>query len=158
AIVPAAGRGFITDGRDPSIVVFDLKTNTELGKIAAPEDCDGIIYDAGDNLVLVSCGDAAKLAVIAPDIDVASGKPQEVDLGGKPEFLAADGHGKAYVTVNDKNEIAVVDVKSLKVVNRWPTGEGTGPTGMAIDANGKHLFVGCRNKKMIVISTDDGKV
>jgi DNA-binding beta-propeller fold protein YncE len=158
ALVPGVGRGFITDGRDPAIIVFDLKTNTVIGKIAAPDDADGIIYDASDNLVLVSCGDAAKLVVMPPDIDLTTGKPGEVDLGGKPEFLAADGHGKAYVTVNDKNELAVVDLKTLKVISRWPTGSGTAPTGMAIDPTGQHLFVGCRNQKMIVMSSTDGKV
>jgi DNA-binding beta-propeller fold protein YncE len=159
ALVPAVNRGFITDGKEAKLVVFDLKSNTVLGTVAAAEDADGIIYDAGDNLVLVACGDAAKMLACAPDVDLKTGKVQEVDLGGKPEFLAADGAGKAYVTVNDKNEIAVVDLKTMKVTSRWPTAPGTAPTGMAIDPAGKHLFVSCRsNKKMIVMSTDDGKV
>jgi hypothetical protein len=43
AIVPEAGRGFISDGGgDGAIVIFDLKTNTTLGKIVAKPDADGI--------------------------------------------------------------------------------------------------------------------
>ncbi len=47
AIVPALGRGFITDGGGSGgIVVFDLKTYAVLGTLAAMPDADGIIYDS----------------------------------------------------------------------------------------------------------------
>src|ERR1700726_2032407 len=45
AIVPEAGRGFITDGGgNGAIVIFDLKTNAILGSIVAQPDADGIIF------------------------------------------------------------------------------------------------------------------
>jgi hypothetical protein len=158
AVAPALNRGFITDGDDSSIVIFDLKTGEVLGKAEAGEDADGIIFDAGTNKVLAGCGDAQKLAVFSADADPKSAKADLVDLGGKPEFIAADGMGKAYVNVNNKNEVAVIDLKTLAVTARWPTGAGTKPTGLAIDPKGHRLFVGCRNQKMIVMSTDDGHV
>jgi hypothetical protein len=46
AIVPSAGRGFITDGADASVTVFDLKTYAVLGKVKTAEDSDGVIYDS----------------------------------------------------------------------------------------------------------------
>ena len=64
ALVPEAGRGFISDGEDASVVIFDLKTNAVLGKVKAAEDADGIIYDSASRKVLVSCGDANVLGVI----------------------------------------------------------------------------------------------
>src|SRR5208283_1612358 len=101
AIVPSAGRGFISD--DTSVAVFDLKTNQVLGKIEAAEDADGIIYDPNCGKVLVSCGDANALVVISPDLDPNQGKADAmIALGGKPEFLAADEH-KIYVNLVDKD-------------------------------------------------------
>jgi hypothetical protein len=41
-------------------------------------------------------------------------------LGGAPEFLAADGMGKVYVNLKDKDNVAVVDLKSRKVIAHWP--------------------------------------
>jgi DNA-binding beta-propeller fold protein YncE len=158
AIAPSLSRGFISDGEDGSIVIFDTKSGNVLGKATAGEDCDGIIFDAGTNKVLATCGDAEKLAVLAADADPKNAKADLVDLGGKPEFLAADGAGKAYVNVNSKNEIAVVDLKTLTVTDHWPTGTGTKPTGLAIDPKGHRLFVGCRNSKMVIMSTETGKV
>ena len=74
AIVPSAGRGFITDGTDASVTVFDLKTYAVLGKVKTAEDSDGVIYDPASGKVLVVCGDAGVLIPISPDLDLAAGK------------------------------------------------------------------------------------
>ena len=52
-----------------------------------------------------------------------------IDLGGKPEFLAADGAGKVYVNLEDKDVVAVVDLNSGKVLARWPVTPGRPPGG-----------------------------
>jgi len=161
AIVPQAGRGFITDGGgDGAILIFDLKTYAVLGKLAAQPDADGIIFDSASGLVLAVSGDKGVLMTFKPGIDPVSGKiDTSIDLGGAPEFLAADGAGKAYVNLQDKNEVAVVDLKARKVIARWPVAPGGSPVGMAIDTKNKRLIIGCRKpQKMIVMSTVDGKV
>ncbi len=159
AIVPSAGRGFITDGRDASVIIFDLKTNKVLGKVKAEDDSDGIIYDPNCGKVLVSCGDAKALVAISPDVDPKTGKADAtVDLGGKSEFLAAD-QSKIYVNLVDKDQVAVIDAKTMKVLHKWTTAPGGSPTGLAIDPAKHRLFVGCRKpQKLIVMSSDDGKV
>jgi DNA-binding beta-propeller fold protein YncE len=117
AIVPSAGRGFITDGSDASVTVFDLKTYAVLGKVKTAPDSDGVIYDPASDKVLVVCGDAGVLIPISPNIDPATGTADApVDLGGKPEFLAADGQGRAYINLVDKDQVAVVDTKTMKVL------------------------------------------
>ncbi len=160
AIVASAGRGFITDGEDASVTVFDLKTYTVLGKVKTADDSDGVIYDPASGKVLVVCGDAGVMIPISPDLDLATGKADAaVELGGKPEFLAADGQGKAYINLVDKDQVAVVDTKTMKVVNKWPTTPGGSPVGMSMDLVGRHLFIGCRKpQKLIVMGADDGKV
>ena len=159
AIVPRVNRGFITDGGNGVIVAFDLKTYAVLGQIPAQADADGIIYDPKSDLVLAVSGDGGALMTFHPDIDLKTGKVNTIDLGGKPEFLAADGAGKVYINLEDKDLVAVVDLSSGKVVARWPVTPGGHPVGMAIDAKGHRLFVGCRNpQKLIVMNTADGKV
>jgi DNA-binding beta-propeller fold protein YncE len=160
AIVPAAGRGFITDGEDGSVVVFDLKSFRVLGKIKTEPDADGIIYDPASNKVLLVSGDGHALIPISPDVDPRTGSADPaVDLGGAPEFLAADGRGKVFVNLADKDLVAVVDTKAMKLAGRWPTAPGGQPTAMAIDRPGGRLFIGCRKpQKMIVMSTADGAI
>ncbi|MGD1018476.1 MAG: YncE family protein [Verrucomicrobiia bacterium] len=160
AIVPSAGRGFITDGADASVTVFDLKTYAVLGKVKAADDADGVIYDPASGKVLVVCGDAGVLIPIPADVDLKTGKADPaVDLGGKPEFLAADGQGKAYINLEDKDQVAVVDTKAMKVVGKWAVSPGGSPVGMSMDRAQRRLYIGCRKpQKLIVMSADDGKV
>jgi DNA-binding beta-propeller fold protein YncE len=161
AIASEAGRGFISDGGgDGAIVMFDLKTYAVLGSIAAQPDADGIIFEPASGHVLVVSGRGKVLMSFQPDIDPKSGNIGEpIDLGGEPEFLAADGAGKVYVNLMTTNEVAVVDARARKVVARWPVAPGGRPVGMSIDTNTHRLFIGCRKpQKLIVMSTDDGKV
>ncbi len=161
ALVPKLGRGFITDGGGSgAILVFDLKTCEVLGKLAAMPDADGIIYDPATDEVLAVSGDGNALMTFKPDIDPKNGKiDPPIALGGAPEFLASDGSGKAYINLEDKDLVAVVDLHTRKVLARWPVAPGGHPVGMAIDTRAHQLFIGCRNpQKMIVMSTDDGKV
>ncbi len=160
-IVPRLNRGFITDGGGSgAILVFDLQTYAVLGKLATMPDSDGIIYDRTMDLVLAVSGDGNKLMTFKPDIDPANGKiDPPIELGGAPEFLAADGDGKAYVNLEDKDMVAVVDLKTRQVTARWPVAPGGHPVGMALDRKNHLLFIGCRKpQKMIVMSTIDGKV
>jgi hypothetical protein len=159
AIVPDAGRGFISDGAG-AIVIFDLKTNAVLGTIAARPDADGIIFDPASGLVLCVSGDDGVLMPLKPDVDPTNGKiDPPIELGGKAEYLASDGAGKVYVNLEDKSQVAVVDIKARKVLAHWPVAPGGTPVGMSMDTKNRRLFVGCRNpQKLIVMSTDDGKV
>jgi hypothetical protein len=159
ALAPSVGRGFISDGQDGSVTVFDLKTYQVLGKVKANVDADGIIYDPVSRKILVVCGDAGVLVPISADVDLKSGAADAaVALGGKPEFLAA-ADGKAYVNLVDKNQVAVVDTRTMQVTDRWPTAPGGSPVGMSIDPARHRLFIGCRKpQKLIVMSTEGGKV
>ncbi len=159
-IVPAVNRGFITDGGGAGAIdVFDLTTYKLLGKIHTLPDSDGINYDRFANLILAVSGDKGKLMTFRPDIAISSGKITTIDLGGSPEFLAGDSDGKAYINIPDKNLVDVVDLKTNKVIARWPVAPGGENVGMAIDVRDHLLFLGCRNpQKLIVMSTKNGKV
>jgi DNA-binding beta-propeller fold protein YncE len=160
ALVPSAGRGFITDGKDVSVTVFDLKNFEVLGKVEAADDADGVIYDPASNKVLVSCGDAGVVVPIAPDVDPKTGQADAaIPMGGKTEFLVSDGQGKAFVNLVDKDQVAVMDTKAMKVLDKWPTAPGGAPVGMAMDREHHLLFIGCRKpQKLIVMSAEDGKI
>ncbi len=168
ALVPKVGRGFITDG-DGAIFIFDIKTNAVLGSIKAPADADGIIYDESTNKVIAVSGDGGVVLLIDPALNLKSDAVEmaidpalnetSLDLGGKPEYLAADGQGKVYINLEDKDQVAVVDINAKKVLDHWPVAPGGSPVGMSIDRANKRLFIGCRKPaKMIVMSTADGKI
>src|SRR5450631_3306846 len=66
AIAEATGHGFATSGNDQSVVMFDLKTFQTLGRIAAAEDADAILFDGPSNRVFTLNGDAHSSTAIDP--------------------------------------------------------------------------------------------
>jgi hypothetical protein len=82
------------------------------------------------------------------------------DLGGAPEQAASDGKGHVYVDIEDKNNVAVVDAKSLMVTAHYDI-EGKGGTcaGLSLDVKNNILFAACRNPaNMVVLDAGNGSV
>lgn len=160
ALVPKLNRGFITDGGGKgAILAFDLKTYAVLGSIPTMPDSDGIIYDGTADRVLAVSGDGNALMIFDPNLDLKTGLHVEtIPLGGSPEFLVSDGN-RVYINLEDKDVVAVVDLVSHKVVDRWSVSPGGHPVGMALDRAHHRLFIGCRDpQKMIVMNTETGKI
>jgi DNA-binding beta-propeller fold protein YncE len=135
ALVPAVGRGFISDGKNGSVTVFDLTTESVLGKVAAAPDADAMIYDPASQRVMVLCGDAHRMIAIAPDVDLKHGRAiASIDLGGSPEYAVADGRGRVFVNIEDQDEVAVIDSRRMKVIARWRISPGKRPTGLSMDS------------------------
>ena len=155
ALAPEFNHGFLSDGKANTVIMFDLKTMKVLAKIDSPKDPDGIIYDDGSKRVFAFNGDSNS----ATAIDAASGKVAgTVDLGGGPEFAAADGHGYVFNNLEDDSLVLKINSHDLKVEQRWPTAPCSSPSSMAIDRANHRIFVGCRSKVMAVLDADSGKV
>ena len=156
AIATDFGKGYISCGRDTSVIVFDLKSLATTGKIKATgANPDAILYDAFSKRVFVF-NHSGKSATV---IDVAKNKViGTIPLDGTVEFAVTDGSGKVFVNIEDKSTIAVIDAKSLKVVNEWPVSPGEEPTGLAFDVKNQRLFSVCSNEKMVVLNSKTGKI
>ena len=155
AFAPAFKKGFTSNGRLNTVTVFDINTNAVLAQITTGENPDAIMYDPYSRKVYTCNGRSKNLSVIDPATNQVI---QTVDLGGKPETPVSDEAGNLYINIEDKNEIAVVNTKTYTVDNRWKTGKGTSPSGLAIDVATKRLFAGCDNKLLVVMNAENGKV
>ena len=154
AIASEFGRGFITEDEANRITIFDLRTLKKTATAKTGKNPDGIIYDSSSKRVFVFSGDGKVTAVDAATGEVVG----SAALGGSPEFAASDGRGHIYNNLEDKNEVVQIDARTLQVLNRWSLAPGESPSGMAIDAVHRRLFVGCHNRKLIVMDSDTGKV
>jgi DNA-binding beta-propeller fold protein YncE len=154
-LAPDLGRGFTSNGRADNVTIFDLKTLKSLGEVKTGKNPDAIIYDPSSKCVFAFNG-GSKSATI---IDAEKGEvAKTVDLGGRPEFAVADGAGHVFVNLEDKNALVKIDAKKMSVLETWPLDPGEIPTGLALDTKTKRLFVGCRNKLLVVVNAEIGKV
>src|SRR4029077_18206208 len=146
---------FATSGNDRSVVMFDLESFKSLGRIAAAEDADAIIYDAASNRIFTFNGDAHSSTVIDPGPGALI---TNIALGGKPEYGASAGDGKVYANLTDTSEVVEIDAKSATVVRRWPTAPCKQPVAMAIDTAHQRLFSGCRSGVLAVSDYRAGNI
>jgi len=155
AIAPDSGRGFISAGRANKVIIFDLKTLKKLGDAPTGNNPDAIIYDPASKRVFAFNGGSANATVVDAEAGTVAGT---IDLGGRPEFAAADGQGNVYVNLEDKSAVVKIDSRKLTVGDKWPLTPCEEPSGMAIDISHHRLFIGCSNKMMGVVNTANGKV
>ena len=150
----ALGKGYTSNGRINTVTVFDLKTNAVLSQIATGENPDAIMYDAFSKKVITCNGRSKDLSII----DAATEKVvATIPVGGKPETAVSDNAGKLFVNIEDKNEIAVIDLSTNTVTNRWSLAPGDGPSGLEIDVATKRLFSTC-DKLLVVMDATNGKI
>src|ERR1700720_1411210 len=156
AVASEFARGFISDGAQGKVIIFDLKTLKVTGEAAADKDADCVIYDPFSKRVFVMDGDPHNATVIDAKSGSVVGK---IDLGGGPEFAVADGKGTVYINLEDKSELVAVDSTSMKIKSRWPLAPAGAPTALAMDVQHHRLFSAGRDpQKMVVVDSETGKV
>ena len=139
------------------ILMFDAKTQMPIKKIDVEGDPDGMMFDPSDPRVYVLSHAMPHVTAI----DTKEGKVLgTVDIGGMPEQMASDGKGHLYVDVEDKDNIAVIDAKTLMVTAHYDvSAKGGTCAGLAMDTKNQILFATCRNPAtMVILSAKDGKI
>jgi hypothetical protein len=153
AVDPKSQRGFCSSS---PVVMWDAKTLETIKTIDVEGRPDGIMFEPSTEHVFV-------LSHSQPNATVLDGKDGTIvgtiDLGGAPEQAASDGQ-HLYVCLEDKDQIAVVDVKTLKVTAHYDlAGKGGGPAGLGLDAKNHILFAMCHDPQTcVILSAEDGKI
>ena len=155
ALVPTKNRGYVSSGGDDRVVAFDLTTLKPMADIPTGKSPDAMLYDSASGHVFVFNGHGNDASVIDPATDKVVAT---IAMPGKPELAVSDGHGKVFVNLEDKNQIAQIDVKTNHVLGTWTLGGCEEPSGLAIDAAHQRLFSVCANKKMTVLDAASGRV
>lgn len=154
AVDPKSQHGFCSSS---PVVMWDAKTLETIKTIEVQGRPDGILFEPMTERIYV-------LSHSQPNVTVINGKDGSVagtiDLGGAPEQAASDGRGHLYVDLEDKDNIAVVDVNALKVTAHYDLGgKGGGPGGLGLDAKNHILFAMCHDPQTcVVLNADDGKI
>ncbi len=154
AVDPKSGHGFCSSS---PVVMWDTKTLATIKTIPVEGGPDGILFEPLTERIYV-------LSHRAPNVTVIDGKDGSVagtiDLGGAPEQAQSDGAGHLYVDLEDKDQVAVVDVNTLKVTAKYDLqGKGGGPGGLGLDAKNHILFAMCHDPQTcVILNAEDGKI
>jgi len=155
AIASEFGKGFITNGGDATVTIFDLKTLKPLSQVKVGENPDAIIYDPASKRIFSFNAKSKNTTAIDAKTGTVAGT---LALPGQPELAVADEHGKIFVNLEDKSAVVKFDALKLTVDATWPLAPGEEPTGIALDRKHHRLFSACANKMMAVLNSENGKL
>lgn len=139
------------------VVMFDSQSLAVVKTLDTAGNPDGFLLDPTTDRVYI-------LSHAAPNVTVLDAKDGAIigtiDLGGAPEQAALDGKGHMFIDLEDKDSIAVVDIKTMKMTGKYDlSSKGGGCAGLAIDVKHGVLFATCGDKKnMIIVKAADGKI
>lgn len=148
-------KGFTSNGRLNTVTAFDLTSNKILAQIPTGQNPDAILYESFTKKIIICNGRGKNLSIIDP---IENKLIDSIDVGGKPETAVSNDNGKLYVNIEDKNEIVVIDLKTLSIEAHWSLAPAEEPTGLAFDKNTNRLFAGCGNKLLAIIDATNGKL
>ena len=155
AFAPVARRGFISNGDDSSVTIFDLATRHVIGHVRTGGDPDAIAFDSVSGRIFTMNAEGKSSTAI----DAATGSVAgTIPLGGAPEFAVADGHGHLFANIESTSELVEIDTHALIVEHCWPLSPCAMPSALSMDRARRRLFVGCRNHVLAVVDADAGRV
>ena len=134
--------------------IFDVKADKVVADVAGGEAPDGATYDSFSKHVFVinhNGSDATEIDAVTKTV-VAT-----IPVGGgKLEFPASDGAGKVFVNVQAAGEIAVIDVKTHKLVTKYKMAGCEDASGLAYATKSKVLIASCGNGMAKVVDPQTG--
>ena len=151
---PKSGHGFASGN---PVTMFDVKTLKAIKTIQVDSGRDDLLVDDyNDRAYFWSHSAPAGVVIDAVTGNVLG----TIDLDGAVEESVSDGAGHVYVAFDNSGSIAVVDAKTMKVTAHYPAmGKDDNCGGITMDRKNRILFVGCRDKRtMVIMSADTGKI
>jgi hypothetical protein len=160
------GTVFITDGGAGALKVFRGSDYHAYTTIKLELNADGTRYDPETKLLYVANGgkeanlDYSLLSIIDT---TAAKKVGDIRFPALAlEAIAFEKNSsRSYVNLTDKNQVAVFDRKTRKILDIWTLTKGHKNLPIALDEKRHRLFVGCRNTEdsgaIVVFDTHTGK-
>ena len=144
-----------TDGATNLARFIDARSGTVKAAVKVGAKPDAAFYDPATRTIGVMNADDGTLSLLDPRTRQLVGA---ITVGGGLEFGIADGAGRAFVNIEDRNEIAVVDMRARRVTSRITLTGCDGPTGLAAVAGGTRLIAACANGIAAIVDPRAGRV
>lgn len=130
----------ITNGQANTVTFVDAKTGALVATTPTAKGPDAIAADPRTGRVFAMGHSSGDVTVIDPRTHAVVGT---VTVGGVLEGGVADGAGHAFVNIEDRGEVAVIDLNSFKATGHYKMAGCEGPTGIAYDKADGLLVVAC---------------
>jgi DNA-binding beta-propeller fold protein YncE len=145
----------VTEGASGQALIADALTGQVRATVKTGSKPDSALLEPTTGLVMVMDNAGGGVTLIDPKTAAAVGA---VAVDGALESPAADGVGKVFITVEDKAEIVIIDMKTRDVIGRYELSGCTQPSGLAYAPPAGILVAACANNVAEVVSASTGKI
>jgi YVTN family beta-propeller protein len=152
--IPGTHDVLSTNGETNNATLFDGRTGQVRATVPTGTKPDAAAYDPATRTVWIMNPGSGDVTVVDPASAKVLGT---VAVGGSLEMGEADGRGRMYVNVEDKNEVAVLDTRARKLVRRFALEGCDGPTGIAVDTRDNQIVSACGGNAVAIVSAPDGR-
>jgi DNA-binding beta-propeller fold protein YncE len=154
-IDPELNRGFISNGGAARLTIFNTKTLETIGEVKSTGENPGpTVFDPATKRVFTFNLNSNTATVV----DSKEGKVVGAfDLGGQPELVGTDAKGNVFANLVQKNIVLQIDSRQMRVGQTWPVSPCVGPRTMAVDQQNGRLFIGCANRRMVILDSNNGR-
>ena len=147
--VGALGRVYASATDAGQVLTIDARTGDVLRRAPAGRYPDGLAYDPVEGRVFVS----DEVGGVEAVFDASGHRVGTVPLGGEAGNVQFDSRsGRILVDVQSRNEVAVIDPRTNRVVRRVPLAGCDHDHGLLVDPSRRLAFVACDgNAKLMTL-------
>jgi DNA-binding beta-propeller fold protein YncE len=155
-VVPQVGRVYASATDAHEVLTLDARTDRIIASAPAGEYPDGLAYDPVERRVFVSDESGGVETVL----NTGGHRVATIALGGEAGNVQYDsGSGNVLVDVQTRNDIAVIDPRTNRVVRRVSLSGCSHDHGLLVDASRRLAFVACDgNAKLLTLDLRSMKV
>jgi DNA-binding beta-propeller fold protein YncE len=148
AYAPGPKRVFVSDEHGKADAVIDTSTNRLLTSIPLGGEAGNTVYDSGSGQILVAVHETDELVAIDPETMRIVGR-HRLEGVTTPHGVSIDAvHSLGFVAGQGNQKLALVDLKSMKVLTTHPIGRG--PDVLAFDPDLGRLYVSSESGQVSV--------
>ncbi len=152
-VIPGSNTGVVTSSTSGGTYLFDATTGKVTADIKTGQKPDAAVYNPDDKMLYVMNAGDGVISIIDP---IAAKQVAKIVIGGALEFAALDGKGHLFVNIEDKNELATIDLKTRTVLRRTKLAGCEEPSGLAYTKGGA-LISSCGNGVATVVEARSGR-
>lgn len=145
--VPALDRVYASATNDHQALTIDARTGAIVARAPAGDYPDGLAYDPTERHIFVSDENGGVETVL----NAAGHRIATVDLGGEAGNVQYDaGTGHVLADVQTRDDIAIIDPRTNRIVQRVPLPGCNHDHGLLVDAKHRLAFVACDGNAMLL--------
>jgi len=156
AYIPQQQEIFVANGGNGDCYFYNAYSFKKIAAIHLSSDADDVRYDSSDNKIYVGYGEGGIAVIDAQNHQQVA----DIKLTAHPEGFQLDKKlGKLFVNLPDAQQIAVIDLKQYKLINKWSTGEFSANFPLAMDTVNHTIIIGYRHPvKLVVMDEGTGAI